>query len=228
MMDKILLAEDDINQLKFYTAALKKYSDKFEVIPVRDGKEAIDVLKQEPVALVVTDIHMPRVNGMVLLAYVHTYHPDIPCIVMTAYGTSRLKYKLPQDLLKFFQKPFEVDDLAHAILAALKPDDSRKYIQGIHLLSFLNLIEMEESTCVFKIASPDKPTGALYFQNGILYDAESGDLRSEAAAIELISRKKATYGFKHLPEKEVPRTITTELQELIRNAIGSIFDDEGT
>ena len=216
-MDKVLIAEDDVNQLKLYTAALKKYSDKFEVIPVRDGKEAIDVLKQKPVSLIVTDINMPRVNGMVLLAYVHTYHPDIPCIAMTAYGTSRLKYKLPQDLLRFFQKPFKVDDLAHAILAALKQDDPRDYIQGIHLLSFLNLIEMEKATCAFEILSPDKPRGVLYFQDGILYDAECEDLKSEVAALELIAREKSTYRFKSLREKEVPRTISTELHELIRH-----------
>jgi len=227
-MDKILLAEDDVSQLKFYTAALNKYSDTFEIIPVRDGKEAIDVLKQEPVSFVVTDIHMPRINGMVLLAYVHTYHPDIPCIAMTAFGTSRLKYKLPQDLLRFFQKPFEVDDLAHAILADLKRDDSRDYFQGIHLFSFLNLIQIEKSTCAFEILSPDKPGGVLYFQNGILYDAECEDLKSEAAALELIAREKSTYRFKSLHEKEVPRTITSELHELIGNVIGSIDADEDT
>ena len=101
-MDKVLLAEDDIDQLLLLTSKLKKYSDKFEVIPVSDGKEAIDVLKEEQVSLVVTDIQMPRMNGMMVLAYVHTFLPSVPCFVITAYGTSRLREKLPKDILRFF------------------------------------------------------------------------------------------------------------------------------
>ena len=119
-MHKVLIAEDDIDQLNLITKILGKFKDQFEVVPVSDGKQAIEILKYDRVSLVVTDIQMPRLNGMILLAYVHTYHPSIPCIVITAYGTSRLKSRLPDDLLRFFQKPINVNDLAHAILAALK------------------------------------------------------------------------------------------------------------
>ena len=122
-MHKVIIAEDDTEQLVRIAAGLKKYEDNFEIVPVRDGKEAIDVLQQDSVSLVVTDIQMPRMNGMLLLAYVHTYHPEIPCIVITAYGTSRLKSKIPKDTLRFFRKPFEVEDLAHAIMAGLRRDD---------------------------------------------------------------------------------------------------------
>ena len=219
-MDKVLLAEDDIDQLMLLTSKLRKYSDKFEVIPVSDGKEAIDMLKEEQISLVVTDIQMPRMNGMMVLAYVHTFLPSVPCFVITAYGTSRLREKLPKDILRFFQKPFDIDDFSHAIIAALEGKEDLKDVKGISLLSILDLIQMEETTCMFEVEAPTGPSGVMYFKDGILYDATCGDLTGEAAALELISGEFANYRFKFSHELEVPRRIKTDLQDLIHNVIG--------
>jgi YesN/AraC family two-component response regulator len=223
-MKKVLIAEDDIDQINRLTTMLDKYSDKFEVIPVRDGKEAIDVLKEESVSLLVTDIQMPQMNGMVLLAYVHTYYPRIPCIVISAYGTSRLKSKLPKDLLRFFQKPLNIDDLAHAIIAALKRDNLKEGAQGISVLSFIKMIEMEKSSCIFEMQTPEKNTGALYFEKGILWDAKCGNLTGEAAALELFGWKSATYRFKAFPEKKIERRIKTDLGVLILNVVDNAIE----
>lgn len=214
-MKKVLIAEDDPLLLKILSKTLRKYSDIFEIVLVSDGKEAIDVLKEAPVDLVVTDIQMPQINGLILLAYVNTYHPSIPCIVTTSYGTSRLKAKLPEELLHFFQKPFKGDDLAKVIVSALARNDSIKAGQGISVMSFLSMIEMHQFSCVFEIRSSGKPTGVLYFKNGVLYDAQCGDLIGETAALELIARERATYQFKGFPKKEVVRRIKTDLRSLI-------------
>ena len=179
-MDKVLLAEDDLDQLKLITTKLKQYSDQFEVIQVTDGKEAIDVLKEEQVSLVVTDI------------------------------------------LRFFQKPFDIDDFAHAIISALERKENLEDVKGISLLSILDLIQMEETTCMFEVETPAGPAGVMYFEDGILYDAKCGDLTGEAAALELISGEFAKYRFKFSPEIEVPRRIKTDLHDLIRNVIGSV------
>lgn len=218
-MYKVLIADDDRILLKRLAKGFGNYSDKFKTILVKDGKEAIHVLKQEPVSLLVTDIQMPRLNGIILLAYVHTYHPGIPCIVTTSYGTSRLKAKLPKDVLRFIQKPFDIDDLAQVIMAALERNIPRQNAEGISVVSFLNMIAVEQISCIFEIQSPDKPTGALYFENGVLYDAKSGDISGEAAALELIARKMSTYQFKDLPQEKLSVKIKTDLHELIRNAV---------
>jgi len=218
-MSKILIVEDDRILLKRISHALEKSSDKFEVFPASNGEEAIAVLRRESISLVVTDIQMPRVNGIILLAYVHTYHPGVPCIVMTSYGTSRLRAKLPIDLIRFFQKPVNVDDFVLAIIAALERSEPTETALGVPVASFLDMINMEQISCIFEIQSPGKPTGVFYFKNGVLYDAQCGDMNGEAAAIELIAREMATYHFKNFPEKGVARRIKTDLEELIRNAI---------
>ena len=112
-MDKVLIVEDDRIHLKRLITILGKHQDKFEVVPAGDGQEAIDILEEQPISVLVTDIQMPRVDGLVLLAYVNEHHPKLPCLVMTAYGTPQMKAKLPKDLLRFFHKPFDIEDLAH-------------------------------------------------------------------------------------------------------------------
>ena len=138
---------------------------------------------------------------------------------MTAYGTPQIKAKLPKDLLRFFQKPFNIDDLALSIIDVLDRDVAHDTVPGISLSSFLYMIEMEQVSCMFEISSAGKAPGVLYFEKGILYDAECGDLNSEAAALELFRSKIATFRLKFSPQKEITRRIQKDLNSLIRKAM---------
>ena len=220
-MHNVLLAEDDRDLLHYLTLSLEKYRDRnqFTIIPARDGQEAIEILKETPIAVVVTDVQMPRVNGILLLAYVNTYHPDLPCFVITSFGTSRLKAKLPKDLLRFFQKPFKVEDLAQSIMAVIHRERPRDEAKGISLASLLYLIQMEQSSCTVEIESPEAHSGELYFEDGILYDAVCGHATGEAAALDLISRKASTYRLRIVARPWLTRKINTDIQDLIQNAL---------
>jgi len=218
-MDKVLIAEDDRIHLMRLTNVLGKYADKFEVVPAKDGQEAIDILQGRQIDVLVTDIQMPRVDGLALLAYVSQHHPNIPCFVMSAYGTPQMKAKLPKDLLQFFPKPFDIEYLARTIIDALERDVMLEGLQAISVESFLHMIAMEQASCIFEVTSADEPTGLLYFEHGELLDAECGDLKGEAAALELIPRKKASFGFKFYPDKTVTKRIFTDLGQLISKAV---------
>jgi CheY-like chemotaxis protein len=222
-MDLVLIVEDDVDQLNLLMAGLRKHQDKFAIIPARDGKEAVTILKEESISLLVTDIQMPRLNGMILLAYVHTFHPEIPCFVITAYGTSRLQSKLGKaDILRFFHKPIKIDDFAGAIIAALEKKHSKESRRGISLVNFLHMIEMEQTTCSFEVSSPGEPACRMYFENGILLDAECGDITGEAAALGIMGWKEVDYRFNAFPEKTVERRIKADIKDLIRNALGTV------
>jgi CheY-like chemotaxis protein len=57
-----------------------------------DGLEALEFLQAAPrlVHVVVSDIVMPRLNGIELLERLSTVHPDLPCILLSGYGGSQL------------------------------------------------------------------------------------------------------------------------------------------
>jgi YesN/AraC family two-component response regulator len=169
--------------------------------------------------VLVTDIQMPRVDGLVLLAYVNEHHPKLPCLVMTAYGTPQMKAKLPKDLLRFFHKPFDIEDLARAVIDILGQNLSDDAFHGISLESFLHIIEMEQISCMLEIESSAKTSGVMFFKDGILYDAECENLKGEPAALKLIPQKIETFRFRVLPVKDGVRRIQTSLTDLFHKAL---------
>ena len=146
-MDQVLIAEDDRILLKTLTNVFKKYEDKFKVTCANDGKEAIEILKRQQVSLLVTDIQMPHVDGLALLAYVSKNHPVIPCLVMTAYDTLEIKKKLPKDILHFFPKPFQPDKLGQAILRVLERDIPHGSMYGISVESAKFSFKIGRASC---------------------------------------------------------------------------------
>jgi len=218
-MHTVLIAEDDMIFLRLLTSALKKYRDKFKIISARNGEDAVEILNQKTISLLVTDIQMPKMNGLELLAYVNEHHPVIPCFVMTAHASQETKELLPTDTIYFFPKPLEPDKLGQAIIQVLERDIPRGALYGITVVRFLRMIEMEQVTCLFEVKLPKKEKGLFYFDNGILYDVVCGSLKGEAAARELITLEKATFRFKYFPDKKIEKRIKIDLSSLIMEAM---------
>ena len=62
---KVLYVEDEEDILKFASMVLEDYVDKLFI--ARNGKEALEILKQEDIDLIITDILMPKLNGIDLI-----------------------------------------------------------------------------------------------------------------------------------------------------------------
>lgn len=221
-MDKVLIVDDDAQLLTIIADSLKKYRNKFQVATANDGLGAIKALQRQAFSVVVTDIQMPKINGLVLLAYMAKNHAGIPCIIMTEHETQLLKKRLKQETLHYIEKPFEVRKLAKAIMTLLGQEENLGgTLNGISLISFVSLIEMECSTCVCHISSPDGEKGHLLFDEGVLYNASCGDLLGKEAALRLLQMRNVTIEFGKPPEKDIPRRIEMELPALIEEAMNS-------
>ncbi len=217
-MDKILLVDDDYKVLRILWSRLQKYDDKFEVILAYDGEEAIEVLQQNSISLVITDILMPKIDGLELLAHIKKSYPEIPCFVMTAHGTSEIKDKLSNSAVHIFNKPFLIDDLAKAIIQVLEQGIPDGTLKGISVANFLQLIQMEEKTCFLEINSTGNGKGFFYFKNGELYDAVYGDLNGEEAAFKLLAFDNASIHLKNVSDDKIVKRINVSLMNLIMEA----------
>ena len=224
-MDLVLIVDDSSMLLNYLESSFTQYEDKFEVIFAKDGMEAIEIIKSKDISLLVTDLQMPRIDGLGLLAYTHRYHPEIPCIVMSAHGTPQIIETLQSDILQFIEKPFTAEALADAILAALQEDRPEGSLSGISIVNFLQMIEMEQKTCLCEVESPGNPSGFFYFNGGELHHAVFGEHKGEEAAIKLIHVENPTISFKKIPDRKIPRRINRELTGLILEAVKQ--QDEG-
>jgi len=220
-MYTVLIVDDSVMLINYIEEFFQSYVDKFKTITAKDGLEAIEIMKKESIDLIVTDLQMPRVDGLGLLAYTHKYFPGIPCIVMSAHGTPKILQKIEGGILQFIKKPFKADQLAEIILEALKRDvdDPGGTLSGISVVSFLQMVEMEDKTCICEVHSPGNPKGFFYFKGGVLQHAVFGNLKGEPAAIKLINLENPTINFRRPPERPIAKGITRELTGLILEAV---------
>lgn len=85
MQRTILIVDDDPNVLEVIKARLTFAG--YKVIKAANAGEALDRIKETSIDLVVSDIKMPGISGLELFEEVHSAHPDLPVIFLTAYGT---------------------------------------------------------------------------------------------------------------------------------------------
>jgi len=77
-MDKVLMTVDDLKLQRFLRSCLQKFVNKIEIVLAGNREEAIRVLEQGHISLLVTDIQMPKDDGPALLSYMNDKLLDIP------------------------------------------------------------------------------------------------------------------------------------------------------
>jgi two-component system response regulator AtoC len=118
-MKKILIVDDEANMRLVLKALLSR--EGYDVLTAADGFEALEVLKSHDVKVVVTDLKMPRLDGMGLLESVVRDFPSVPVIMITAHGTIHTAVDaLKKGALDYITKPFDQAELKNVIAKAVK------------------------------------------------------------------------------------------------------------
>ena len=105
MESTLLLVDDDSSNL----SSLVKIFEKMQLntLAATSGEEAVKILRESIVEIVLTDLMMPGMDGMDLLENVKTLAPDTEVIMMTAYATiERAVQAMRQGAYDFVTKPF--------------------------------------------------------------------------------------------------------------------------
>jgi len=184
-LKNVLIVDDEKSFILSLLQGLAAYADDFNTVTAWNGRAALDVLNERRIDLVVTDLKMPELDGFGLLASMSQSHPAIPVIVMSAFCTPEIKARLNSlGAFKILEKPIDFQDFVERIFAELHAV-SKGYINGITLPAFLQLVEMEKKTCTLTIGSNNRK-GVLYFQEGVLIDADNGIDKHDKAALDIV------------------------------------------
>ncbi|OGP91633.1 MAG: two-component system response regulator [Deltaproteobacteria bacterium RBG_16_48_10] len=106
----ILIAEDEKTQREILEGFLKK--EKFEVEAVANGREALLKLKDQLFDIVLLDYKMPEIDGFQTLKEIRRLYPDLPVVMMTAYGTVETAVaSMKEGALDYLTKPIDLDEL---------------------------------------------------------------------------------------------------------------------
>jgi DNA-binding NtrC family response regulator len=118
-MLRILLVEDDPNLRRVLAYHLEREGHR--VLQAPDGPGAAALLKAEPLDLVLTDVRMPGMDGMELLRKVREEKPDLPVVVMTAFGTIEdAVAAMREGASDYLTKPVEREALLLAVQKAAR------------------------------------------------------------------------------------------------------------
>lgn len=116
---QILVVDDEPNLCRVLAAQLT--SDGHEVHVAADGEQALGVLREHHIDLVITDLKMPRMDGMALLRESLALDPDLPVILLTAHGTvDNAVEALKTGAFDYITKPFDQAEVRAIVGKALR------------------------------------------------------------------------------------------------------------
>jgi len=118
-MDTILIVDDEKNYLVILDALLAP--EGYEVVTEANPLNALRLVKETEFDLVITDMKMPKMDGIELLDEVKKIDPDLPVIIMTAYGTIEMAVKaMKKRAYDYITKPFRNEELKLTVKKALE------------------------------------------------------------------------------------------------------------
>lgn len=115
----ILIVDDDKNTREGLQQALEREDRVIQT--AADGREGLDLLQERIFDIVITDLRMPRMDGIEFLTEIKKRSPDTAVIVVTGYGTIETAVKaMREGALDFISKPVKLDEIEFRITRVLQ------------------------------------------------------------------------------------------------------------
>jgi len=164
--ENILVVDDDSNLLEVIRMRLE--SAKYDVVTAQDEDGALRSMKEDVIDLSVIDLQLEKTDGISLMEHLHRINPDIPVIILTAYGTIESAVEaMRRGAYGYLTKPFDHRELLLQINQAM---EKRKLALEVKRLQGLLAEKYDFSNII----------------------ARSGKMQSVLAQISLIARTDST------------------------------------
>jgi two-component system NtrC family response regulator len=133
-METILIVDDEKNYLVVLSAFLSE--EGYETLTADSAQRALEIVETTDLDLVLTDMKMPTMDGIELLKRIKEKVPDLPVVIMTAYGTVEKAVGAMQlGAFNFILKPFQNETLKQIIHKAVSTyrvlKENRRLVQAL-------------------------------------------------------------------------------------------------
>ena len=217
-MKKILAVNVDAFNLNIISSMLTEHTSDFEILTSKKIKEIDDIIRKLATDILLLDLESPAPQDLKILAGISKAYPRLPIFAMTAFETGEIESAIKAiGTIRYFEKPVDLKEIVDQIWGKIERSVSGE-VHGISLTSFLQMSEMERTSCTLKIKSGEK-TGTLYLLKGALIAAETGVLLSEDAVFEILSWENPTIEIDDTPvnrKKEIQTALISLLMESVR------------
>ncbi len=118
-MEKIMVVDDDPEILGAIADVLRQGG--YDVDEAEDGRKALRSIEDDFYDLVITDLNLPKVDGMKVLRYIVDQSPETICIMLTGYGTIKSSVEAMKiGAFDYISKPVKSDEILMVVQKALK------------------------------------------------------------------------------------------------------------
>ncbi|HYA03938.1 MAG TPA: response regulator [Syntrophobacteria bacterium] len=192
---KVLLVDDDVELLEALALYLKADRDIYELLLARSGSEAIEILANQTMAIVICDIVMQGVSGLEVLADVRVRHPQTEVILITAHASPKLQEEVKKSgCLHLIEKPFDPEKLRRLIRRELTRQE-KGFIGTLRNIQLTDLIQM---SCWSKLSTAIRVTqgseqGLITIRDGQIVDAACEQSVGEEAFYRILSWKSGSF-----------------------------------
>lgn len=216
---KVLLLDDDPDLLEIYQEILGRLPSKPEIRTATSGARAIAMLEAEPFMLLISDLRMPKMDGLQVLSIVRRKHPQLRTVVLTAVTDEQFRSRVyAQGVDLYCQKPSTDQEIKMFLecVESLLGQEITAGFRGVQSKSLVDIVQLEcisQSSSVLRITNGPLH-GRIWIDSGELIDAESDGARGEDAFARILSWRAGS--FETLPgEASRPRTIFKSYNALL-------------
>lgn len=186
---KILIVDDEEDLTWSISKSLRKENEKYEVICVNSGDEALEFLNQFSFDLLLSDIRMPGINGFTLLNYVRNKFPQMKVIIMSAcYGPDMKDVIEKARGIYYIEKPFEIQHLKNVISKTFRKvtNDYKQRFLDLSLKEIITYNCQQKFNGSINITNGTK-NAVIYFRFGEVIHAKVGELEGESAFADVLN-----------------------------------------
>jgi response regulator RpfG family c-di-GMP phosphodiesterase len=126
-LKKILYVDDEKVNLELFRLNFKK---EYQVLTCLSGFEGIEIVKQEDIKVVISDLRMPGINGIEMIEEIKKIDPSIICILLTAFIEPQVMLKAINEeiVFRYITKPWKKEEVKNIIELAFE----RYYKTQVH------------------------------------------------------------------------------------------------
>lgn len=186
-MKRVLVVDDEEDMLWMLQRNLNKGMQDVEILAAKSAEEALALLSDRTVNLVITDINMPGMSGLDLLVEINNRFPGTGVIIMTAYPSSAYENKaMMSGSLRFIEKPFDIKEVRAIVEGVLKENEGfQGTVGGVDLVDIVQFNALSKATAALKVTTGDRE-GMIFFMEGAVVHAMCGQEHGEEAFFTIL------------------------------------------
>ena len=198
---KILIADDEASVAR--TLARLLHQEGYDVTTVADGEQAVSAVQKEHYGLVILDIKMPRMDGQTAYEHIKLLCPNLPVILMTAYGNIDIAVSaMKRGAFDYIPKPFNVDEMLLMVRKAFMMHSMATTVS--RLSQEVDQLRREVRKCLFmdQIVGRSHPMQELFKQVAMIAQSSATVLIRGESGVGKEQIAKAIH--QHSPRRKGP------------------------